>query len=49
LPGVHLIEVLLRAASLCAVGIFIYVTVASILGVRELAEVQGILLRRLRL
>jgi putative peptidoglycan lipid II flippase len=49
LPGVHLIEVLLRAASLCAVGIFTYVTVASILGVRELAEVQGILLRRLKL
>lgn len=49
LPGVHLIEVLIRAASLCAAGISTYVAVAWILGIRELAEIQGILMRGLKL
>jgi putative peptidoglycan lipid II flippase len=49
LPGVHLIEVLIRAVSLCAVGIGTYAILAWILGVRELTEIQGILLRRLKL
>jgi len=48
LPGVHLIEILIRAAVLCATGIAIYIVLARILGVRELAEVEDILLRRLK-
>ena len=49
LPGVHLIEILIRATVLCAVGIATYVILARILGVRELAEIEGMLLRRLKL
>jgi putative peptidoglycan lipid II flippase len=49
LPGVHLIETLIRVAVLSATGIAIYAILARILGVRELAEIEGILLRRLKL
>lgn len=49
LPGVHVIEILIRAGVLCATGISIYVIVARILGVRELAEIEGMLLQRLKL
>jgi putative peptidoglycan lipid II flippase len=48
-PGVHLIEILIRAAVLCAVGIASYLILARILGVRELTEIEGMLLRRLKL
>ena len=49
LPGVHLITILMRATTLCAVGIGTYVTLARLLGVHELAEIEGIALRRLKL
>ena len=48
-PGVLLPAILIRAAVLCAVGIGTYVTLARILGVRELTEIEGMLLRRLKL
>jgi len=49
LPGVHLMAILARATTLCAVGVGLYVALARLFGVRELAEVQGIVLRRLGL
>jgi putative peptidoglycan lipid II flippase len=49
LPGVHLIAILIRATVLCAVGICTYVTLARILGVSEITEIEGMLLRRLKL
>jgi putative peptidoglycan lipid II flippase len=48
-PGVHLSAVLIRATVLCAVGIGTYVACARILGVRELIEMELILLRKLKL
>lgn len=48
-PGVHLTAILLRATVLCAVGIGTYVVFARILGVRELIEIEAILLRKLKL
>ena len=48
-PGVLLPAILIRATVLCAVGIGTYVTLARILGVRELTEIEGMLLRRLKL
>jgi len=49
LPGVHLMEVMMRAALLCAAGLATYIMSARILGVRELTEIGDILLRRLKL
>ena len=48
-PGVHLTAILIRATVLCAVGISTYVAVARILSVRELIEIEVVLLRKLRL
>jgi hypothetical protein len=48
-PGVHLTEILIRATVLCAVGIAIYIILARLLSVRELAEIESMLLRRLKL
>lgn len=48
-PGVHLTAILIRATVLCAVGIGTYVVFARILGVRELIEIEAILLRKLKL
>ena len=48
-PSVLLPAILIRATVLCAVGIGTYVTLARILGVRELIEIEGTLLRRLKL
>lgn len=48
-PGVHLPAILIRATVLCAAGIGTYVTFARILGVRELTEIEVMLLRRLKL
>ena len=48
-PGVLLSAILIRATVLCGVGIGIYVTLARILGVRELTEIEGMLLRKLKL
>jgi putative peptidoglycan lipid II flippase len=49
LPGMHLGPVLMRATALCALGVGIYVIVARLLGVREIAEIAGMLLNKLRL
>ena len=49
LPGEHLTALLIRATVLCTVGIAIYVVLARILRVRELAEIETMLLRRLKL
>ena len=48
-PGVHLTAILIRVTVLCAVGISTYVAVARILSVRELIEIEVVLLRKLRL
>ena len=48
-PGMHLIAILIRATVLCAVGISIYAVFARILGVRELIEIEVMLLRKLKL
>ena len=48
-PGVHLNAILIRVTVLCAVGISTYVAVARILSVRELIEIEVVLLRKLRL
>ena len=47
--GVHLTAILIRATVLCAVGIGTYVVFARILGVRELIEIEAILVRKLKL
>jgi putative peptidoglycan lipid II flippase len=49
LPGVHLAVILTRAAVLCAVGVGIYLALAQLFGVRELAKLHDILRRRLTL
>jgi hypothetical protein len=41
--------VLTRSLILCGIGLGIYVFVARQLGVREFAEVEGMLVRRLKL
>jgi putative peptidoglycan lipid II flippase len=48
-PGVHLTAILIRVTVLCTVGISTYVALARILGVRELIEMELILLRKLKL
>ena len=48
-PGVHLTAILIRATVLCAVGISTYMVFARILGVRELVEIEVMLLRKLKL
>ena len=51
LPHVNMdfLIVLMRSLILCATGLGIYVFVARQLGVREFAEVEGMLVRRLKL
>jgi hypothetical protein len=46
---VHLAVIFVRATMLCAAGIGVYVTLARVFGVHELAEIESILLRRLKL
>ena len=48
-PGVHFTAILIRITALCAVGISTYAAVARILSVRELIEMEVVLLRKLRL
>ena len=48
-PAVHLSAILIRVTVLCAVGISTYVAFARILGVRELIEMELMLLRKLKL
>jgi putative peptidoglycan lipid II flippase len=46
LPGVQLVEIVTRAATLCAVGVGTYLVFLRIFGVRELAEVERLVARR---
>jgi putative peptidoglycan lipid II flippase len=46
-PDTQLWVILMRAIGLCLFGVGTYVAVARMLGVRELAEVETIVLRRL--
>ena len=47
LPGMQILAILLRATVLCAFGIAIYLIVARLLGVTELARLQRLLSRKL--
>ena len=47
LPGLQILAILMRATVLCAFGIAIYLAVARLLGVTELARLQRLLSRRL--
>jgi putative peptidoglycan lipid II flippase len=49
LPGIHVTAILIRATVLCAVGSCFYLALARLLGVREVVEIEGMLLRRLGL
>jgi putative peptidoglycan lipid II flippase len=49
LPGTNLAFILTRATVLCAVGLCIYVALARLFGIRELAKFERILLSRLRI
>jgi putative peptidoglycan lipid II flippase len=49
LPDMRVTTVLLRAMLLCALGIGTYVVLARLSGVRELAEIQEIVLGKIRL
>ena len=48
-PGMQLSAILIRATVLCAVGVGVYLAVARALGISELGEIAGVLLRELRL
>ncbi|HEY7643649.1 MAG TPA: murein biosynthesis integral membrane protein MurJ [Hyphomicrobiales bacterium] len=48
LPGANVVEILTRATALCAIGLGTYVTVARVLDVRELNELEGSVLRVLK-
>ena len=47
LPGMQILAILMRATVLCAFGTAIYLAVARLLGVTELARLQRLLCRRL--
>ena len=47
LPGMQILAILMRATVLCAFGTAIYLAVARLLGVTELATLQRLLCRRL--
>ena len=49
LPGVHLVEIATRAATLCSVGVGTYLVFLRIFGVRELAEVERAAARKFRI
>lgn len=49
LPGLHLATILMRATALCVLGIGIYVALARLFGVHEVAEIERMLLRRIKL
>jgi hypothetical protein len=49
LPGNELTIILTRATVLCVIGTSIYVALARLLGIGELAEIGGKLRRALRL
>ena len=47
-PGTDLAIILMRATMLCAFGVAAYLAAARVFGVRELSEIEGHLLRRIR-
>ena len=47
LPGMQVLAIFMRTTVLCAVGIVIYLAVARLLGVTELARLQRLLSRKL--
>ncbi len=47
LPGMHVVTILIRATLLCTVGIGIYLALAQLFGISELASLERLLLRRL--
>ncbi len=47
LPGMQVLAIFIRTSVLCAVGIVIYLAVARLLGVTELARLQRLLSRKL--
>ena len=49
LPGVHLVEIATRAATLCSVGVGTYLVFLRIFGVHELAEVERVAARKFRI
>jgi hypothetical protein len=49
LPGTGLAAIFVRAAALCAIGGGTYLALAQLLGIRELATFERMLLRRLKL
>jgi putative peptidoglycan lipid II flippase len=49
LPGAEITVILVRATVLCAVGVGIYLALARLFGIRELARFERMLVRRLRL
>jgi peptidoglycan biosynthesis protein MviN/MurJ (putative lipid II flippase) len=49
LPGTEITVILVRATVLCVVGGGIYLALARLFGIRELASFERMLLRRLRL
>ena len=49
LPGAGLTAIAVRAAALCAVGGGIYLALAQLFGIHELATFERMLLRRLKL
>ena len=48
LPGAHLAVILMRATALCLVGLGTYVILARVLGITELSELEGLVLRELK-
>lgn len=49
LPGLHLVEIVTRAVTLCGVGVGIYLVCLRIFGVHELAEVERLAARRFKI
>ena len=49
LPGMHLGVMLMRASILCVIGVGIYLGLAQLFGISELAELKRLVMRRLRL
>jgi putative peptidoglycan lipid II flippase len=49
LPGTHLAVILIRATALCAIGVGIYLAMARLFGIRELAALERAVWGRLKL
>jgi putative peptidoglycan lipid II flippase len=48
LPGMHLGVILTRASILCVIGVGIYLGLARLFGINELAELKRLVMGRLR-